>query len=97
MAKKEEAAAGAEVVHKTPDHKKREAKKSRWTPALCMKFAKRFDNEHDWSAGAPSSYKAAVARGYLKDCTKHMTAKAPAKVSKKPAAVKTPAKKKKGA
>lgn len=101
MAKKQEAAAGAETgsEHTTPAQKKREEKQSRWTAALCMKFAKRFDNEMDWAAGAPSSYKAAVARGFLKDCTKHMTGKSAAKpaAAKKTVATKAPGKKKKTA
>ena len=92
MAKKEEAA--AEDSTSTPQAAaKREAKKSRWTPALCMKFARRFDSEGEWASGAPSSYKAAVARGFVADCTKHM--KGTSKVAAKTAAKKPPAKKKK--
>ena len=69
--KKDEAAGGEKVK----SGKRVEKKESRWTMALCQKFAKRFHSEQDFAVGAPSAYKAAMARGFLADCTKHMTAK----------------------
>lgn len=71
--------------------KKRETKISRWTLEMCQKYARRFDHEDAWKHGAPSSYKAAIARGFGKDCMKHMTGAAkPKKVAapKKTAAAK---------
>ncbi len=65
--------------------KAREDKKaSRWDLKLCVKFAKRFESEEAWAVGAPSSYKAAVARNLVAECTKHMKA-APASKKKKSA------------
>jgi hypothetical protein len=46
----------------------RRANKIKWTLARCKKFARRFHNEAEWQAGAPSSYKSAVAHGWMKDC-----------------------------
>lgn len=55
---------------------KRETKvESRWNLPLCLKFAKRFQTEVEWAQGAPSSYKAAMARGFMAECTKHMSGK----------------------
>lgn len=47
---------------------KREAKKSRWTIALCKKYAKRFHSAEAWAEGAPASFKAAKSKGWLKEC-----------------------------
>ena len=54
------------------EHQKREKKKSSWTLEKCQKAARRFASPEEWSRGAPSSYKAAIARGWEHDCTKHM-------------------------
>lgn len=51
---------------------KRKAKESRWTIALCKKAAHRFGTRDEWAQGAPSSYKAAVARGWDQECCKGM-------------------------
>lgn len=70
----------------TPAEMKRaDAKTSRWTLEACMKAAKRFEHADQWKMGFPSSYKAAVARGWEKQCCAHMTAKAPAKKTATPA------------
>ncbi len=73
--KKKEEAAGGEKVKSG----KRETKvESRWTLPVCQKFARRFESEEAWAHGAPSSYKAAFARGFVDECSKHMKAR-PAK------------------
>lgn len=48
----------------------RQASKTKWTLARCKRFARRFRSEQDWEAGAPSSYKSAVAHGWMKECKK---------------------------
>lgn len=69
------AAASAESAEATPqEHARKEKKKSRWTLATCMNASKRFATREEWSKGAPSSFKAAVAKGWDKECCKHMTA-----------------------
>jgi hypothetical protein len=79
-------AAKAETVADTPADAVRGAKKkSRWTLEACMKAARRFDVRAEWAEGAPSSYKAAVARGWVEQCAKHMTG-TPARKTAKPAA-----------
>jgi hypothetical protein len=89
--KKDKPQGGAEDGVKSPAaHAKREAKQSRWTMDLCMKYAKRFDSVEAWAAGMPSSYKAAVARGFMDKCTAHMSGKTMTKATKAP--VKTVAK-----
>lgn len=74
-AKKEKKAPAAAVdaADKVHEVKVRESKASRWTLEACMKAAKRFDTVEAWSKGFPASYKAAVARGFDKQCTAHMT------------------------
>ena len=52
----------------------REQKKSRWTLESCKGVAKRFGTPGDWQSGAPSSYKAASAKGWLPECCTHMSA-----------------------
>lgn len=79
--KKEAAAEGGEEKKSKGSSSKREKPASRWTVDLCMKFAKRFESEAAWAEGAPSSYKAACARGYVADCTKHMKSVAPKRKS----------------
>lgn len=54
------------------EHQKREKKKSAWSLQRCRKAARRFGSREDWAVGAPSSYKAAVSRGWAEECTKHM-------------------------
>lgn len=48
--------------------------KIQWTLARCQKYARRFKSEQEWKDGAPSSYKSAVAHGWVKDCVGHMSA-----------------------
>ncbi len=71
--KKEKKASAADAADQVHEIKKRESKGSRWTLEACMKAAKRFDSVEAWSKGFPSSYKAAVSRGYDKQCSAHMT------------------------
>jgi hypothetical protein len=79
-------AKGAGEKKSTPHTAARnEKKKSRWTEAVCVKYAKRFQTREEWAAGAPSSYKAAVSHGWEKVCCAHM--------SSKPAPKATPVKK----
>lgn len=47
-------------------------KKKEWTLDRLMKAARRFDNENAWKMGAPSSYKAAEAKGMVAQCVGHM-------------------------
>lgn len=96
---KNAAPAAAEETVETVDHKKREHKVSRWTLEACMHASKRFDSVDAWRTGHPSSFKAATARGYAKDCCAHMTTKTMTKTAAKaPAKAKTakPQKTKKG-
>lgn len=48
-------------------------KKDAWTLEKCVKVARRFSNESEWSASAPASYKSATAHGWVKQCTAGMT------------------------
>jgi hypothetical protein len=66
------AAAGGEKKAHNPRVKKKEVF---WTLERCMKTARRFHSLEEWAAGTPSCYKAAVARGYVAQCTSHMTTK----------------------
>jgi|GEM_PF-1319229 len=70
--KKKAAAAAAEDT--SPMMQKKD-KKAKWTVDRAIKAARRFDTEEAWSAGAPASYKAANAHGWVAACTRHMTAK----------------------
>lgn len=45
-----------------------EKKKEAWTLEKCVKSARRFQSETEWSAGAPASYKSATAHGWVKQC-----------------------------
>lgn len=68
--KEKEKAEGAGKSESTPQlDAKREQNKSRWTLALCKKFAKRFHSVDEWKVGTPSCYKAAEARGWVKECS----------------------------
>lgn len=58
----------AEVVHAFG----KKEKKSPWTVDRCFKAAKRFDSVEAWAKGAPSSYKAADAHGWVEKCSGHM-------------------------
>ena len=71
--KEKKAAPAADAADKQHEVKVRESKASRWTLEACMKAAKRFDTVEAWAKGFPSSYKAAVARGFDKQCSAHMT------------------------
>lgn len=44
-----------------------------WTEQRCHKYANRFDTLEEWATGHQSSYKAAVAHGWVKSCTGHMS------------------------
>lgn len=50
----------------------RKDKKSTWTVERCQKASKRFDSVEAWSKGHPSSYKSAVAHGWVAECSTHM-------------------------
>jgi len=68
--------AKAEPEAKVVEYGARQKKENnRWTLARCLKAAKRFDNPTAWKDGAPSSYKAANAHGWQKECCAHMSAK----------------------
>lgn len=72
------APAAAEASSKTKPKKaassanRDKLKKAPWTEARCHKAAGRFTTVAAWQEGAPSSYKAATSRGWLKACTSHM-------------------------
>jgi hypothetical protein len=89
--KKKAAAAAvvvAETVSETPaEHLRKEEKKSRWTIETCQHAARRFTTREEWRLNAPSSFKAASAKGWDIQCCAHM---AP---SQKPAASKVAASK----
>jgi hypothetical protein len=61
---KAEKAAGDAHSHGAPVR----VKASRWTLEKCVKIARRFTNENEWKDGAPSCYKAAIAKGWQKEC-----------------------------
>ena len=44
---------------------------SKWTYERCLKYAKRYQSEEEWSKGAPSSYKAAKSHGWVEKCCTH--------------------------
>ena len=46
-----------------------------WVESRAHKYAKRFDTLEQWAIGHQSSYKAAVAHGWIESCTEHMTDK----------------------
>ena len=72
------------MADETPQEvlKKKDEKKL-WTLGRCQSAARRFANEADWKAGAPSSYKAAHAKGWLAECKGQMGGGAkPAKKAK---------------
>lgn len=78
----------AETVSETPaEHLRKEEKKSRWTLETCQHAARRFTTREEWRLNAPSSFKAASAKGWDIQCCAHM---AP---SQKPAASKVAASK----
>jgi hypothetical protein len=85
---KEQAAAPAETTGATPKKDKkvaksaataREEKKQAWTIERCKKAAARFETLNEWKEGAPSSFKSATARGWVKDCEAHMKSLATAR------------------
>ncbi len=90
--KKEAKPAATESAGSPQLSQKKEKKVSRWTQETCKKSALRFQTRQDWSVGHPSSYKAAVAKGWDTACCAHMTKVASVtKVTAKKAAVKAPA------
>jgi hypothetical protein len=48
-----------------------QSKKKEWTMERLAKVARRFDSEDAWKHGAPSSYKAAHAKGLVAQCMGH--------------------------
>lgn len=73
---KKKAKAETPAAESTADYSQKK-KKTAWSVERCKKFARRFHNEQEWQAGSPSSYKAAVARGWVKECAS-LFKKAPA-------------------
>lgn len=69
--KKKESQATEEVSGMAP----KKEKKAAWTLEKTKRAAKRFDTEEAWRMGAPASWKAADAKGWLAECTAHMTPK----------------------
>lgn len=49
--------------------------KSQWTLERCRKASKRFESVESWEKGAPSSFKAATAHGWVAKCSEHMNSK----------------------
>jgi len=49
-----------------------QSKKKEWTMERLTKVARRFDSEDAWKHGAPSSYKAAHAKGIVAQCMGHV-------------------------
>ena len=63
------------VVEEVKIHTMRtKEKKSKWSLERCTKAAKRFESVSAWEAGAPSSFKAASAHGWVDQCSAHMRA-----------------------
>lgn len=58
-----------EKVEKVSSPKEQRLK---WTMARCRKVANRFKNEAEWKKGAPSSYKAAEAHGWVSEIAAHL-------------------------
>jgi hypothetical protein len=90
-AKKAAQAAEAAESDNPQEHMRKEKKKSRWTADTCMHAAKRFATRDEWAHGAPSSFKAAVAKGWDGDCCAHMTVKTSTAKAQKAAKTKAPA------
>ena len=44
-------------------------KKASWTLERCKKTARRYASTEEWQKGAPSSYKAASAKGWIQNCS----------------------------
>ena len=51
-----------------PKKQEEKTKKTPWTLQRCKKVARRYPDEEQWKYGAPSSYKAAYAKGWTKEC-----------------------------
>lgn len=73
--KKEQAKAKKTAPANTLTPKK---EKAAWTLAKCMKTARRFKSENEWSAGAPAAYKSASSHGWVKQCVAAMSGAKPA-------------------
>jgi hypothetical protein len=56
-----------------------------WTLERCVKAASRFTSVDEWCEGAPSSFKAAEAHGWLMECKKHLHHKPASRTYKKSA------------
>lgn len=61
---------------KAEDYMKPKSTKPEWTAERCAKYAKRFETVDAWKSGSPASYKAADAKGWVAQCSKHMTGSA---------------------
>lgn len=90
MAKEQNAAAAPEAAEAGAKKEKkpakgaaatREEKKQAWTIERCRKAAGRFDTLEAWKLGAPSSFKSASSKGWLKDCEAHMKTRVAARKS----------------
>jgi len=46
--------------------------KAKWTVERCKKAAFRFTSVKEWEHGAPASFKAAHAKGWVAECSSHM-------------------------
>lgn len=68
--KKEQAKAKKAAPVNTLEVKK---KKEAWTLEKCVKSARRFQSENEWSVGAPASYKSATSHGWVKQCVGAMS------------------------
>ncbi len=65
-AAKKAKAPAADVLNQKKDTK------VKWTLERCLKTARRFTNEEQWSKGCPAAYKSAVAHGWVAQCTAGM-------------------------
>ena len=71
------------TVSETPaEHLRKEKKKSRWTLEACQHAARRFTTREEWHLNAPSSCKAASAKGWDIQCCSHMAPSQKPAVSK---------------
>lgn len=69
--KTEEKKQGQEPKNKSPMQMQKVVKMG-WNEKRCKKFAGRFDTLEEWAKGHQSSFKAAVAHGWVESCSSHM-------------------------
>ena len=55
----------------------KEKEKAEWTEQRCHRTARRFSTVEEWMKGAPSCYKAALARGFVQSCCAQMRKQQP--------------------